>query len=149
MSSIFALLARLVRASRFELRVGWRYLYGGSRDRMMGWCAAAALAVTAAAGVALLLSSGANPLADQEITRVLGQKRDPPRCSDPARDRVDQAGSGPQQSRLAGPVPAHQGHPLPGLYFQVDPAQHVDRAVTGVELDPESLRFQCHRRTGP
>jgi lipoprotein-releasing system permease protein len=63
MPSLFALLARLVRASRFELRVGWRYLYGGSRDRMMALCAAASFALTAAAGVALVFSSGANPLA--------------------------------------------------------------------------------------
>jgi lipoprotein-releasing system permease protein len=63
MPSIFGLLARLVRASRFELRVGWRYLYGGSRSRQMGLCAAASLAVTATSGVALLFSSGTNPLA--------------------------------------------------------------------------------------
>ncbi|MEZ4361825.1 MAG: ABC transporter permease [Kofleriaceae bacterium] len=59
-----------IRGARFELRVGWRYLYGGRRDRVMGWCALAALAFTALAGTALLFSSGANPIA--VILVVLG-----------------------------------------------------------------------------
>jgi lipoprotein-releasing system permease protein len=63
-------LLQRVRGARFELRVGWRYLYGGRRDRVMGWCALGALALTTCAGVALALSSGANPIA--VITVVLG-----------------------------------------------------------------------------
>ena len=70
MMRLLASLGRLLRVSRFELRVGWRYLYGGRRDRLMGMCALAALALTAAAGVSLALSSGTNPLA--VITVVVG-----------------------------------------------------------------------------
>jgi lipoprotein-releasing system permease protein len=63
MSKVFQALVRLLQVSRFELRVGWRYLYGGRRDRVMAMCALGSLAITAMAGVSLLASSGANPLA--------------------------------------------------------------------------------------
>lgn len=66
----FAALARLLQVSRFEIRVGWRYLYGGRRDRVMALCALIAVLFTAASGVVLALSSGANPLA--VIAVVLG-----------------------------------------------------------------------------
>jgi lipoprotein-releasing system permease protein len=66
----FAAIARLLQVSRFEIRVGWRYLYGGRRDRAMALCALIAVLFTAAAGLVLLLSSGANPLA--VIAVVLG-----------------------------------------------------------------------------
>jgi lipoprotein-releasing system permease protein len=70
MSRVFKALLRLLQVSRFEIRVGWRYLYGGRRDPFMAMCALAALGLTALAGVALALSSGANPLA--VIAVVLG-----------------------------------------------------------------------------
>ncbi len=66
----FAALARLLQVSRFEIRVGWRYLYGGRRDRVMALCALVAVLFTAAAGLVLALSAGANPLA--VIAVVLG-----------------------------------------------------------------------------
>ena len=46
---------------RYELRIGWRYLYGGKRDRAMLAFAASAAAVTAAGGLDLLLSHGSSP----------------------------------------------------------------------------------------
>ncbi len=70
MFKVLAALARPFQASRFEIRVGWRYLYGGQRDRKMLLCALLALAFTALAVGALALSSGANPLA--VIAVVLG-----------------------------------------------------------------------------
>lgn len=63
MMRLLAALGRMVRISRFELRVGWRYLYGGRRDRVMGRLALISLGLTAIAGLALALSAGANPLA--------------------------------------------------------------------------------------
>lgn len=63
MMRLLAALGRMVRISRFELRVGWRYLYGGRRDRVMGRAALVTLGLTAIAGLLLALSSGANPLA--------------------------------------------------------------------------------------
>lgn len=63
MMRLLAAFGRMVRVSRFELRVGWRYLYGGRRDRVMGRAALITLAFTAIAGLLLALSSGANPLA--------------------------------------------------------------------------------------
>lgn len=70
MPGLLAPFTHLLRVTRFELRVGWRYLYGGRRDRVMGRCALVALAVTLLAGLALALSSGANPVA--VIAVVLG-----------------------------------------------------------------------------
>lgn len=70
MFKIFEALVRLLQVSRFEIRVGWRYLYGGRRDRVMAMCALGALTITALAGLALAFSSGANPLA--VIIVVLG-----------------------------------------------------------------------------
>lgn len=70
MLKVFAALARLLQVSRFELRVGWRYLYGHQRDRVMSRSALLALAFTALAGLVLLFSSGENPLA--VIAVVLG-----------------------------------------------------------------------------
>ncbi len=63
MMRLLAALGRMVRVSRFELRVGWRYLYGGRRDRVMGRLALVSLGLTAIAGLLLALSAGANPLA--------------------------------------------------------------------------------------
>lgn len=70
MFKVFEALVRLLQVSRFEVRVGWRYLYGGRRDRLMAMCALGAFGVTALAGLALAMSSGANPLA--VIAVVLG-----------------------------------------------------------------------------
>ncbi|MGE5185309.1 MAG: ABC transporter permease [Acidobacteriota bacterium] len=48
-------------AVSYEVRIGWRYLYGGKRDRMMLWLALISL-VFAGGGLAqVLLSHGSNP----------------------------------------------------------------------------------------
>jgi lipoprotein-releasing system permease protein len=70
MLKVLAALARPLQVSRFELRVGWRYLYGTRRDRVMSLSALLALAFTGLAGLVLVLSSGENPLA--VIAVVLG-----------------------------------------------------------------------------
>lgn len=41
---------------RYELKIGWRYLYGGKRDRLMMWLSGGAFAI-ALAGLAILLAS--------------------------------------------------------------------------------------------
>ncbi len=58
-----AALAALANVSRFELLVGWRYLYGGRRDRVRTRIALLAGSATAVAAAGLVLSGGANPLA--------------------------------------------------------------------------------------
>lgn len=45
---------------RYELKIGWRYLYGGKRDRLMIGLAGGSFAVTAA-GLGILLVSSGNP----------------------------------------------------------------------------------------
>jgi lipoprotein-releasing system permease protein len=70
MLKVFEALARLFQVSRFELRVGWRYLYGNERDRVMSLSALLALAFTGLAVLVLLMSSGENPLA--VVAVVLG-----------------------------------------------------------------------------
>ena len=55
----------------------------------------------------------ADPLADQEVARVLGEQRHL-LGADPAGDRIDQPGRGAQQGALAGAVPSHQRDPLAG-----------------------------------
>jgi lipoprotein-releasing system permease protein len=46
---------------RYELKIGWRYLYGGKRDKLMQLGAALGLVGTVCGIIILLLSSGANP----------------------------------------------------------------------------------------
>ncbi|HRC58789.1 MAG TPA: ABC transporter permease, partial [Kofleriaceae bacterium] len=70
MMRLLVALGLLFRVSRFELHVGWRYLYGGRRDRVMGRSALVAASITVVAALVLALSSGANPLA--VIAVVLG-----------------------------------------------------------------------------
>jgi lipoprotein-releasing system permease protein len=55
---------------RYELRIGWRYLYGGKRDRMMLWCAGGSVLVTLAGLIAVLTSGGTSPYG--VLTLVLG-----------------------------------------------------------------------------
>ena len=86
----------------------------------------------------------ADPLADQEVARVLGEERHP-LGGDPARGGVDQPGGGAQQGALAGAVSTHQGDPLAGGDAEVDAAEHVTRAVAGVELDPEAASLERGR----
>ena len=47
---------------RYELKIGWRYLYGGKRDKVMQLLALVALAGVAVGGVSLALSQGASPI---------------------------------------------------------------------------------------
>lgn len=63
MLKVFAALARMLQVSNFELRIGWRYLYGHQRDRLMTVAALVSLAFTVLSALMLALSSGANPLA--------------------------------------------------------------------------------------
>lgn len=63
MLKVFAALARMLQVSNFELRIGWRYLYGHQRDRLMIVAALISLAFTGLSALMLALSSGANPLA--------------------------------------------------------------------------------------
>lgn len=63
MLKVFAALARMLQVSNFELRIGWRYLYGHQRDRLMIVAALVSLAFTGLSALMLALSSGANPLA--------------------------------------------------------------------------------------
>ena len=46
---------------QYELKIGWRYLYGGKRDRLMIGLAGGSFAVTAA-GLGILLVSSGNPV---------------------------------------------------------------------------------------
>jgi lipoprotein-releasing system permease protein len=62
--------ARHARRLSYELRIGWRYLYGGRRDRTMVLLAAVAAAVAIAGGVQLVISHGASP--GGVLTLVLG-----------------------------------------------------------------------------
>jgi lipoprotein-releasing system permease protein len=55
---------------RYELRIGWRYLYGGKRDRLMMLCAGGSLLVTLAGLIWVLTSSGTSPYG--VLTLVLG-----------------------------------------------------------------------------
>jgi lipoprotein-releasing system permease protein len=54
----------------YELRIGWRYLYGGKRDRLMLLCAGGSLLVTLAGLVWVLTSGGSSPYG--VLTLVLG-----------------------------------------------------------------------------
>ena len=55
---------------RHEIRIGWRYLYGGKRDRLMQLLALGGLIVMAIGILTLLASDGANPVG--VLTLVLG-----------------------------------------------------------------------------
>jgi lipoprotein-releasing system permease protein len=55
---------------KYELRIGWRYLYGGKRDRMMLLCAGGSVLVTLAGVIAVLTSGGTSPYG--VLTLVLG-----------------------------------------------------------------------------
>ncbi|MEO7730006.1 MAG: ABC transporter permease, partial [Kofleriaceae bacterium] len=46
----------------YELKIGWRYLYGGKRDKVMQLLALVALGGAVIGGVILALSNGANPV---------------------------------------------------------------------------------------
>jgi lipoprotein-releasing system permease protein len=46
---------------RYELKTGWRYLYGGKRDKLMQMLALVSLGGVAIGAVILMLSHGANP----------------------------------------------------------------------------------------
>ena len=46
---------------RYEIRIGWRYLYGGKRDRLMLSFAGFAALVTIAGLAVLVMSKGENP----------------------------------------------------------------------------------------
>jgi lipoprotein-releasing system permease protein len=46
---------------RYELKTGWRYLYGGKRDKLMQWLALICLGGVATGAVVLMQSGGANP----------------------------------------------------------------------------------------
>jgi lipoprotein-releasing system permease protein len=46
---------------RYELRIGWRYLYGGKRDRLMLLCAGGSLLVSLAGLLVVLSSGGTSP----------------------------------------------------------------------------------------
>lgn len=70
MLKVFAAIARMFQVSNLELRIGWRYLYGHQRDRVMVVAALVSLAFTGLAALVLAMSSGANPLA--VIAVVLG-----------------------------------------------------------------------------
>ena len=48
---------------RYEIRIGWRYLYGGKRDRLMLSFAAFSALVTVAGLGLLVITNGANPAA--------------------------------------------------------------------------------------
>lgn len=54
---------KLSPALRYEVRIGWRYLYGGKRDRLMLTCAGAFGLLTILCFALLLFSSGAHPVA--------------------------------------------------------------------------------------
>ena len=45
---------------RYELKIGWRYLYGGKRDRLMLGLSGASFAVSLAGLAILLASSGSS-----------------------------------------------------------------------------------------
>jgi lipoprotein-releasing system permease protein len=47
---------------RFELKIGWRYLYAGKQDRLMQWLALGGVGGAIIAAIILVLSSGANPI---------------------------------------------------------------------------------------
>ncbi len=64
------LLVRYVIKWPYELRIGWRYLYGGRRDRIMALCAAGSAIVALMGLVQMLLSHGGSPVG--VITLVLG-----------------------------------------------------------------------------
>jgi lipoprotein-releasing system permease protein len=59
-----------LRPVRYETRIGWRYLYGGKRDRLMQALAGGSLVVTLV-GLAILLTSDAGSTAGV-VTFVLG-----------------------------------------------------------------------------
>jgi lipoprotein-releasing system permease protein len=46
---------------RYEVKIGWRYLYGGKHDRVMMLCAAISFVFALVGGLMLLLSHGSNP----------------------------------------------------------------------------------------
>jgi lipoprotein-releasing system permease protein len=54
----------------YEVRIGWRYLYGGRRDRLMLWLAGGALLVALAGLAQVLMSHGSNPWG--VVTLVVG-----------------------------------------------------------------------------
>ncbi|HEY5945297.1 MAG TPA: ABC transporter permease [Kofleriaceae bacterium] len=54
----------------YEVRIGWRYLYGGKRDRLMLSCAGGSLLVTLAGLIWVLTSNGTSPYG--VLTLVLG-----------------------------------------------------------------------------
>ncbi|HWO20694.1 MAG TPA: ABC transporter permease, partial [Kofleriaceae bacterium] len=44
---------------RYEIKIGWRYLYGGKRDRLMMWLSGGSFLISLA-GLAILLASSGN-----------------------------------------------------------------------------------------
>jgi lipoprotein-releasing system permease protein len=50
------------RGVKYELKIGWRYLYGGKRNKLMQLLALGGLGVVAIGGVMLMLSDGASPV---------------------------------------------------------------------------------------
>ena len=54
----------------YELRISWRYLYGGKRDRVMLLCAGGSLLVTLAGLIWVLSSGGSSPYG--VLTLVVG-----------------------------------------------------------------------------
>src|SRR5262249_2282048 len=82
-----------------------------------------------------------DPLADEEVARVLGGERHP-RGGAPAGGGVEEAGGGAQEGALAGPVSSHQRDPLARGDGEVDAAQDVARARPGVELHPEAAGLE-------
>jgi limonene-1,2-epoxide hydrolase len=64
---------------------------------------------------------GSDRLPDEVVAGVLGQERHSAAGYDLPGHRGNEAGSGPEQGRLPGTVPSHQGNLLPGLDREIDP----------------------------
>ena len=84
----------------------------------------------------------ADPLADEQVGRALGQQRAAAAAPRPSpRAGSTQPGGGAQQGALAGAVSAHQRDPLAGLDRELEPAQDLAR--------PDRRRRARPRGRGP
>src|SRR5512141_3007435 len=67
---VFVSMIRYAIHRPYEARIGWRYLYGGKRDRLMLACAGGSALLMVAGIVILLTSHGGSPLG--VLTLVVG-----------------------------------------------------------------------------
>jgi hypothetical protein len=89
-----------------------------------------------------------NPLADEEVTWVLRQQREPVwNFQLPGRGPYESRRR-PQQRALPSPIPAHQRNPFTLIHSHVDSADDVEVLLITFELHPQPLDIQGGPKLG-